>query len=57
MIGKSRYSDAINYTGAVLEGELPPKAMKLVREWIALHKVELLNVWQTQEFTKIEPLK
>ncbi|MGN0268395.1 MAG: DUF4160 domain-containing protein [Lachnospiraceae bacterium] len=44
-------------TGEVLEGYLPPKAMELVGEWISLHKDELLNIWNTQEFTKIEPLK
>ena len=44
-------------TGEVLEGELPPKALALVREWISLHKTELQTIWETQDFKKIEPLE
>ena len=44
-------------TGEVLEGYLPPKALSLVREWILLHQKELLTIWETQEFQKIEPLE
>ena len=49
---------AINYmTGEVLEGYLPPKALAMVREWIALHKDTLQEIWETQEFKKIPPLE
>ena len=44
-------------TGEIIEGELPPKALNMVREWISLHEKELLNIWETQEFSKLEPLK
>ena len=48
---------AINIqTGEILEGHLPPKAFELVEEWIQLHKHELLEIWQTQNFIKIAPL-
>jgi hypothetical protein len=29
----------------VLEGELPQRALRLAREWAALHRVELLENW------------
>ena len=44
-------------SGAVLDGNLPNKALNMVREWIALHKDTLLAVWETQEFQKIPPLE
>lgn len=44
-------------SGAVLDGNLPNKALNMVREWIALHKDALLAVWETQEFQKIPPLE
>ena len=40
----------------VIEGNLPPRAIKLVKEWILIHKKEINNIWITQEFKKIEPL-
>ncbi len=43
--------------GYILEGHLPPKALSMVREWIELHKEELLHIWETQEFTAIAPLE
>lgn len=44
-------------TGEVLDGFLPPKALALVNEWLALHKAELLEIWETQEFRKLPPLE
>ena len=44
-------------TGEILDGELPPRAFKLVNEWISLHREELTKIWQTQKFLKIEPLR
>lgn len=44
-------------TGAVLEGELPPKALEMVLEWIKLHKDTLQEIWDTQEFRNIPPLE
>ena len=49
---------AINIeTGEVLEGHLPPKALSMVREWIELHKNDLLKMWETQEFKALSPLE
>ena len=44
-------------TGAVLDGYLPPKALSLVREWISIHREELKDVWETQNFRGIAPLE
>lgn len=39
-----------------IEGELPKRALKLVKEWILIHKNEIKEMWYTQQFKKIEPL-
>lgn len=44
-------------TGKVLDGGLPPKAMMLVTEWMDIHKKDLLEIWETQEFKKLPPLE
>ncbi len=33
-------------TGEVLEGRLPRRAVKLVADWAALHRAELLANWE-----------
>lgn len=47
--------------GAVLEGHLGPRALKLVEEWRALHQHELLDDWQRaqarQPLNRIDPLE
>ncbi len=40
-----------------IEGDLPNRARKLVIEWAELHKAELAEIWEKQEFRKIAPLK
>jgi len=40
----------------ILEGSLPKKARVLVREWAEEHQEELLEMWESQNFHKIEPL-
>ena len=44
-------------TGEVLEGHLPPKALAMVREWVAINKTDLLHMWETQEFKPLSPLE
>ncbi|MDR3242345.1 MAG: DUF4160 domain-containing protein [Clostridiales Family XIII bacterium] len=44
-------------TFEMLEGDLPPKALSLVREWIGQHKAELLEIWSTQNFKPLPPLE
>ena len=50
------------YTGEIkslkmLEGDLPPKALELVKEWATLHQTALMYIGETQEFIKLPPLK
>jgi len=40
----------------IIDGKLPIRALKLVREWILIHKKEIKDIWITQKFKKIEPL-
>ena len=44
-------------TGEVMDGYLPQRAIALVREWMELHREELLVMWETQEFKKIDSLE
>lgn len=40
----------------VIVGDLPDKALSLVKEWATAHKQDLLNIWNEQVFNKIPPL-
>ena len=44
-------------TGNVLEGHLPPKALVLVRDWLVIHRDDLLHIWETQDFKSLPPLE
>lgn len=37
-------------------GSLPAKVRGLVEEWAELHRDELLLMWETKEFQRIQPL-
>ena len=51
------YMGAIDIqTGELLEGDLPNRALNLVQEWLQIHRQEVLNIWNTQQFKKIPPL-
>ena len=51
------YMGAIDIrTGEMIEGDLPNRALKMVKEWTRLHREELMKIWETQEFTEITPL-
>ena len=41
----------------IVEGSLPKRCRKLVREWAELHQQELITMWDTQDFHQIEPLQ
>ncbi|MFY7667139.1 MAG: DUF4160 domain-containing protein [Crocinitomicaceae bacterium] len=43
--------------GTILNGDLPISKLKLVSAWAEIHKEELLNMWNSKDFHKIEPLK
>jgi hypothetical protein len=40
----------------VLDGLLPARVRGLVEEWAELHRQELLTMWDSKEFHKIQPL-
>lgn len=44
-------------TFEILEGNLPPKALEMVREWTKIHQAELLHIWETQDFKALDPLE
>ena len=53
-----------DYIGAVdiqtlelREGDLPAKALKLVREWAELYRDDLMEIWNTQRFVSLPPLE
>jgi Domain of unknown function (DUF4160) len=41
----------------LLEGDLPNRAYKLVKEWGTQNQAELLNMWNNQQINKLPPLK
>ncbi len=41
----------------VIEGQLPSKALTMVKEWITIHKKELMDMWETQIFKMLPPLE
>ena len=43
-------------TFEVIEGDLPNKALILVREWMKINQKELLEMWSTQQFRELPPL-
>ena len=38
------------------DGDLPLTAQKLVKDWLALHKDELEEMWRTQRIVRLPPL-
>jgi hypothetical protein len=41
----------------VLEGDLPLRAERLVREWSQYYQRDLLEMWRTQEFGQLPGLE
>lgn len=51
------YTGMINIvTGELIEGDLPVRALKMVREWLDIHRDEIQTIWDSQEFRKVAPL-
>jgi hypothetical protein len=42
---------------AMLEGDLPIRCQRLVREWATLYQKELLDMWNRQEFRQLPGLE
>jgi len=51
---------SVDLDGNILGGSLPPRALRLVREWAQLHRDELLANWERardyQPLAEIDPL-
>ena len=43
----------------IIDGEENPssRTLSMVKEWITLHRNELLDMWETQELHSIKPLR
>jgi hypothetical protein len=41
----------------MLEGDLPPRARKLVVEWAGQYKTELMDMWNNQQFRQLPGLE
>ncbi len=41
----------------MIEGDLPTRAQRLVREWASMYQHELEHMWRTQEFKKLPGLE
>jgi Domain of unknown function (DUF4160) len=48
-------------SGAILSGDLPPRAQRLVLEWLSLRRAELMEDWQRASerlpLNRIDPLE
>jgi len=44
-------------TRDMIEGDLPARAIRLVKEWQNEYNDELLNMWETKEFKKLPGLQ
>ena len=41
----------------MIQGDLPKRAISLVKEWAELHQQELLEMWNTQNIKKLPSLE
>jgi len=55
------YKITITILDGIVTGEMPQRALKMVFEWMEIHKQELLGVWEKAQkgeiLPRIEPLK
>jgi hypothetical protein len=51
---------SVEINSGVIKGQMPKRALKMIFEWLEIHKDELLNDWQLAQdrkaLVKIEPL-
>ena len=52
------YNALVNIeTLEIIEGDLPRRARNMVTDWATIHQKELMQIWNSQEFQKLPPLK
>lgn len=44
-------------TSQMMEGDLPNKALKLVKEWLQMYQKELLDMWVNENIHALPPLE
>ena len=44
-------------TGKQIRGNLPNTALALIEKWITIHREELTEMWETQNFRQLPPLE
>lgn len=44
-------------TGKQIRGNLPNTALALIEKWITIHRAELTEMWETQNFRQLPPLE
>ncbi len=55
------YKIIVSIKDGVVKGEMPGRALRMILEWLDLHREELQKAWETAQIggklEKIEPLK
>lgn len=55
------YKVTVSIKDSVVKGEMPGRALRLILEWLDLHREELMDNWKRAQqggtLEKIEPLK
>ncbi len=41
----------------MIEGDLPARARRMVRQWAKLHRAELVEMWRTQDYRPLPGLE
>ena len=41
----------------MIEGDLPNRAQRMVKEWATMYQEDLLELWETQKFRKLPGLE
>lgn len=44
-------------TGEIYEGNFPKRAKQMVKEFVLKYKKELLEMWETEKYTKLKGLE
>ena len=44
-------------TGEILSGDLPKKAQRMVKEFVLLHKSDLMDMWENETYRQLPPLE
>ena len=51
------YIGVINLlTLEMMKGDLPNKALSIIKDWTSIHRDELIEMWTTQEFKSLSPI-